>query len=231
MTDTIRLALPTFILGLIIEATAGILQLASYELHDRSWIGLYYLGLATTGLGLFLMYRGRHRWEGLNRKRMLQGYRLLWSAVAMFGGAVAVIALVSLLNGQDAGSNAPPVIAWSVGGLVAFALGNFFLGLVILVDRLVGTFGKILARIGLVWSLGVAVLVGLVVSAQFGSLLDEFFTNPLGLVGSYRPLAIIIAPLFVSYLLLAAAYAEAYRLLPSGSPWLTRRRGPVVHVV
>ena len=44
------------------------------------------------------------------------------------------------------------------------------------------------------------------VGSEFQKLLHQFFTNPLGLIVSFAPLAFVIAPLFVAYFLFAGAY-------------------------
>jgi hypothetical protein len=210
MTRTIRIALLTFVAGFLAEAAAEIYQFVSYGVSQPGWIGFYYVGLVTTGIGFYLMYRGRHEWTEHHRQNVHRGHRLLWAALAIFGGAVAIIALLSLSSGGPASPGPSPVFSWLVGGLVALALGNFFLGLATLVDRLVGSIGRILAWAGFAWSLGVAVLSGFIVGGELSSLVNQFVTNPFGLIVSFAPLAFIIAPLFVSYLLLAAAFSDAY---------------------
>jgi len=226
MAENIRLAIISLAVGFSIEAAAGILQITSYGSAYRRWIGLYYVGLVTTGLGLFLLYRGWYRWTELHPGNALRRGWFLRAVLAILVGAVAAIAVLSTLQGQSSGT--PLAVAWLVGGLISFALGTFFLSLVLSVDRLVGRFGRLLAAAGFGWSLGVAVLTGLVVGGQFGSLLRELLTDPLGLIVSSRPLASVIALLFVSYLLFAGAFAEACRRLPTSLPWVTRRRGPFV---
>ncbi len=210
MTRTIRLALATFVVGFVVEAGVEVYQFVSYGLSQPGWIGFYYVGLVATGLGFYFMYRGRHEWTELHRRNVYRGHRLLWAAIAIFAGAVGAIAVVGTWQGNPSGPGPSPVIAWVVGGLVALAFGNFFLSLAVLVDRLVGKVGKVVAWSAFGWSLGVAGLTGLVVGDEFTSLLHEFFTNPFGLVVSFAPLAFVIAPLFVSYLLFAVAYSEAY---------------------
>ncbi len=210
MTRTIRLALATFVVGFLAEAAAEIYQFVSYGISEPGWIGFYYVGLVTTGLGFYLMYRGRHEWTELHRRNVHRGHRLLWAALAIFGGAVVIIAILSRTLGGPESPGPSPVFAWLVGGLVALAFGNFFLGLAMLVDRLAGKIGRLLAWIGFGWALGVAVLTGLIVGGEISSLVSQFFTNPLGLIVSFAPLAFVIAPLFVCYLLFSAAYTEAF---------------------
>lgn len=220
VTRTIRLALATFVFGFLAESAAELYQLVSYGFDRPGWIGFYYVGLVTTGLGFYLMYRGRHEWTDLHRRNVYRGHRFLWAAVGIFGGALVAIAVLGTWEGRSPSGGGPWVaVAWVVGGLVALAFGNFFLGLATLVDRLTGRFGRPLLWAAFAWSLGVAVLTGIVVGEEFRSLLHQFFTDPLGLVVSFAPLAFVIAPLFVSYLLFAAAYTEAYlRLRSSARP-------------
>lgn len=220
MTRTIRLALGTFVAGFLIEAGTEVYQLISYGIREPAWIGLYYMGLAATGLGFYLMYRGRHEWTDLHRRNVRRGHRLLGAAVGIFVGAVAVIALLGTWRGGPSGPTPAAALGWLVGGLVALSFGNFFLSLATLIDRIAGKLGRILAWSAFAWSLGVAVLTGYLVGGEFLTLLDEFFTNPLGLVVSFAPLAFVIAPLFVSYLLFAAAYAEALHRLRAQATFL-----------
>ncbi len=239
MTLTIRIALATFVVGFLTEAGAELYQFLSYGLDRPGWIGFYYVGLITTGLGFYLMYRGRHEWTDLHHRNVRRSHRLLGSAVVIFVGAVGAIALLGIGENGAGGVGPAPVIEWLVGGLVALSFGNFFLSLVTLIDRIAGRLGRLLARIAFAWSLGVAVLTGFLVGNEFSALLHEFFTNPLGLVISFAPLAFVIAPLFVTYFLFAAAYAEAYRRLrprgdrsvsaapPTHSPWASHPPGGV----
>lgn len=209
MTRTVRIALGTFVVGFLFEAGAELYQFLSFGVGAHGWIGLYYVGLVTTGVGFYLMYRGRHEWTELHRRQVLRGHRHLWIAVGIFAGALVAIALLSQLPSLRSGHDASTPIAWLVGGLVALSFANFFLGLATLVDRLVGRWGRVCAWTAFAWSLGVAVLTGTLVGGELPALLTQFFTDPLGLIVSFAPLAFVIAPLFVSYLLYAAAYSEA----------------------
>lgn len=215
MTQTTRLALLTFVIGFLVEGATELYQFVSYGYDSAGWIGFYYIGLATTGIGFYLMYRGRHEWTHLHHVSVRRGHQFLWTAIGIFVGASVVIAVVGLVAGGPGARTPPAVLGWFVGGLVALAFGNFFLGLRSLVDQIVRRWGAFVATTAFVWSLGVAVLTGYLVGGEFLTLVREFFTNPLGLIVSFAPLAFVMAPLFVTYFLFAAAYFGAFLLLRS----------------
>jgi hypothetical protein len=207
MSRATQIALGTFVFGFVVEGGTETYQFASYG--HSVWIGLYYIGLVTTGVGFYLMYRASRQWSRAHFPKVRRARWLLWAALAMFLGAVAAIAILGTLDGGP-GHGAPPAwVIWSVGGLVALAFGNFFLGLLVLIDPLVRPVGRVLSWGAFVWALGVAVLTGYGVGREFLTLLQEFVTNPLGLIISFAPLAFVIAPLFVTYFLFAGAYTEA----------------------
>jgi hypothetical protein len=213
VTRNLRLALITFVVGFLTEAVTEIYQYVSYGPSRPAWVGLYYLGLATTGLGFYFMYRARREWTELHHRNVHRGHRLFRVALVLFLGTTVAIAIIASLTNGGRSASTPTFLAAPVGGLVALAFGNFFLGLALLVDRIAGSIGRGLAWSGFAWSLVVAVWTGLLVGRQFSQLLLQFFTNPLGLFVSFGPIAFAIAPLFVSYLLMSAAYLEAYRRL------------------
>jgi hypothetical protein len=211
MTRRTRAALLTFAAGFLIEGSTEAYQFFAEGYLNRGWIGFYYVGLVTTGIGFCLMYLGRHEWTETHRRRVRVGHRLAWASLAIFAAATLAIAVVGSIDGGPGGSGGPAVLAWLVGGLVALAFGSFFLGLAAVVEHLVGRVWKALAWAAFGWSLGVAVLTGVVVGAQFASLVRQFFTNPLLLVSSFAPLAFVMAPLFVTYFLFTAVFLVAAR--------------------
>ena len=83
MAENIRLAIISLAVGFSIEAAAGILQITSYGSAYRRWIGLYYVGLVTTGLGLFLLYRGWYRWTELHPGNALRRGWFLRAVLAL----------------------------------------------------------------------------------------------------------------------------------------------------
>lgn len=220
MSLTIRLALLTFAIGFAVEGATEAYQFASYGYLHTGWIGLYYVGLATTCVGFYLMYRGRHEWNALHRDSVRRSHRFAWSALALFLGAMVAIALLALALGPSSTDRTPLILVALVGAGVALAFGNFFLGLVLLVRHLVSRWGLYLAWGAFTWSLGVAVLTGFVVGSEFPTLLSAFFTAPLSLFVAIAPLAFTMAPLFVAYGLFTVAYLDAERRVRAGSSTL-----------
>jgi hypothetical protein len=232
MTRLNQVALVTFAAGFVIEGATEAYQFFSIGYLNRGWIGYYYIGLATTVVGLYLMYRGQHEWTEAHRRKVRAGHRLVWTAVVIFAGATVAIAILGRIYGGPGSVGPPSLLAWVVGGLVALSFGTYFLGLVALVEELVGRLARVASWVAFGWSLGVAVLTGWVVGNEFTSLLRQFFTDPLLLIASFAPLAFVIAPLFVSYFLFAAVYFDGYRHLvargpPKTAPEPRTEAGPV----
>jgi hypothetical protein len=207
MTRSTRLALATFALGFVVEAGTEAYQFFAHGYRTQAWPGFYYVGLGTTVAGFYLIYRGRGEWTDSHRRLVKHGHRAAWAALALFAVATVLIVVAGLAFGTHSG--APLWLEALVGGAVAVAFGNFFLGLLLIVYRLVGPLGRALALAAFVWSLGVALLTGWIVGQEYVSLLQQFVSDPLTLVASFAPLAFAMAPLFVTYFLLTGAYLDA----------------------
>ncbi len=218
MTLNSRVALLTLSIGFVVEGGTEAYQFATSGALHSGWVGFYYVGIATTIVGFFLMYRGRHEWSAFHRKSVVHGHAVAWMAVALFAGATIAIAAIAAAEGPAHSGGTPVVLVALVGGAVALAFGNFFLGLALLVRHLVSRWGAILSWAAFVWSLAVAVLTGVVVGQEFPTLLGTFFSSPLALMTSVAPLTFTMAPLFVTYGLFAAAYMDAERRMRRSSP-------------
>ncbi len=208
MTKRTRLALATFAIGFVVEGATEAYQFFSHGYLAQAWPGFYYVGLGTTAAGFYLIYRGRSEWTDAHRRLLRHGHRAAWAALALFAAATLTIVVAGLTFQSSQG--VPLWLEALVGGAVSVALGNFFLGLLLVVYRLVGPVGRALGVTAFAWSLGVALLTGWIVGQQFLSLLQQFLTDPLRLVASFAPLAFAMAPLFVAYFLLTATYWDAF---------------------
>jgi hypothetical protein len=145
-------------------------------------------------------------------------YPLRWPILVLLLGGTAATALLNGLEGTS-GPNDPPFwVVWTVGGLVVLGFGNFFLGLRNLVRRFETRFGNVLGWSAFAWSLGVSVITGNLVGNQIVVFLHEFFTNWVALIVTFAPVANSMAPLFVTYFLLAGAYAAARRQFEPRGP-------------
>lgn len=220
MSLSIRVALLTFAFGFLVEGATEAYQFFTTGYLGRAWVGLYYVGLVASGVGFYLMFQGRHELNELHLRNVLRGRRFLLVAVGIFLASTVAILILGTLYGGSGQPNPPIALVAVVGGAVALSFGNFFLSLVLIVRHLVSRWAEVAAWVAFAWALGVAVLTGLVVGDQFPMLLHEFFSNPVGLVVSFAPLAFVMAPLFVTYLLLAGVYWDAdrhVRLLQPGT--------------
>lgn len=218
MVQSTRIALLTFLVGFVFEGTTEAYQFVSIGYLSHGWIGFYYVGLVTTGVGFYLMYRGRHEWSDVHHRAVRRGHHLLYTGIALFLLATIAIAILGSVDGGPGSSGPPAWMGWGIGGLVAVALGMFFLSLLSLVHHLASRGGRLLAWTAFGWSLGVSVLTGLAVGRDFLTLLQQFFTNPLMLIASFAPLAFVMATLFVTYFLFVGAYLDAYIRLRRAGP-------------
>jgi hypothetical protein len=177
----------------------------------------YYVTLATTILGFYLMFVGLREWHVFHPKpkprRPVPGQRRWpWVGLSLWLGGTAATALASLVLG---GTEATPYwIAWPVGGIVVLAFGNFFLGLRREAQRRGSSWGNSLGWASFAWSLGVATIAGLVLGDRILQLLAEFVTNWVALIASIGPVVVAMSPLFVTYALMIGAFLPALVRLP-----------------
>ena len=176
----------------------------------------YYLTLATTILGFYLMFLGLREWHAFHpkpaRSRPLPSRRRRpWFGLALWTGGTALTAVLSLVLGSGGTGMAPFWIVWPVGGVVVLAFGNFFFGLRKEAHLEGSSGGNVLGWVAFVWSLGDATVAGLVVGERALVLVTEFFTNWVALIASIGPIVVAMSPLFVTYALMIGAFMPALR--------------------
>jgi hypothetical protein len=213
-----RHALAVLILGFVVEGGTEAYQFLQRGNLAQGWVE-YYVSLGTTILGFVMMFLGLREWHALYPRRMQGGAvgRRLgrpWSDVTLWAVGTAATAILSLaLGGQEAGF-APLWVVGPVGGLVVLAFGSFFSGLWSLARTVSPPVGRVLGGAAWVWSLGVAVVAGLVIGDRAVLFLVEFLTNWGALIASLAPVVVAMSPLVVAYGLLAATYWLAREELP-----------------
>jgi hypothetical protein len=183
----------------------------------------YYTTLATTILGFYLMFLGLREWHAYHprpeRRHATSGRRPVpWFGLGLWGGGTAMTALVVIGWGSGVTDGAPFWIAWPVGGIVVWAFGNFFFGLRKEAQLQGSPWGNGLGWAAFLWSLGVAVLAGVVVGVRAVLLLTEFFTNWGQLISSIGPIVVAMSPLFVAYCLVIGAFGLGL-LASRNRPW------------
>ena len=229
MSLSLRVALFTFAVGFLVVGVFDAFRFFSADYLRQTSLSLPYVGMAASMLGFYLMFRARRGLDETYLRSALEGKQSILAAVGIYLATAISIAILGVRVGA---SNAPEIPLWAVvavGAAVALSLGNFFLGLVLIVRDLIGKWTGAVAWFAFVWSLGVAVVTGVAVAEQLPTLVHEFFANPLFLVVSYIPLAFVMTPLFLTFLLLGAVYWVAERNVTRSSqihrastPW--RRR-------
>jgi hypothetical protein len=177
---------------------------------------VYYLTLATTILGFYLMFLGLREWHAFYPNREPAAPTPMrrpwpWFGLSLWVGGTVLTAIASLAFGSGGTDPAPPWIAWPVGGLVVLAFGRFFFGLRREAARLGSPFGNALGWTAFVWSVGVATIAGLVVGERAVDLLSEFVTNWVALIASVGPIVVAMSPLFVAYALTISAFWPSLR--------------------
>ena len=210
-----RHAIGTLISGFAVEGGTELYQFLSRDDLVQGPIA-YYGTLATTVLGFYLMFLGLREWHAFHprsrRERATPGKRALpWFALGLWAGGTVMTAIVWLALGSTFTGTTPFWIGWPVGGMVVLAFGNFFFGLRREADLAGSTWGVGLGWAAFLWSLGVAVIAGVVVGDRAFLLLTEFVTNWGNLITSIGPIVVAMSPLFVSYALLIAVFGFAVR--------------------
>jgi hypothetical protein len=216
--------------GFLVEGGTELYQYAARgHLSSGPW-WVYYLTLATTILGFYLMWRGLREWRILHspdpdRRRRPVGMHSdpasegrparprRWEAPLLFAGGTIATAGWGLTFGSGGTSSVPAPVVWLIGGVVVLAIGGFFLSLARLVWPFTGPLGRSIAIAAALWSLGTSVVAGFVIGRLTWTLLEELVTSWSALVTSLAPFVVAIAPLFVTYGGLTGVYvAAAYRL-------------------
>jgi hypothetical protein len=205
----------------------------AYQFLERGNLGHgpveYYVTLATTILGFYLMFLGLREWHAYHPKLLprsgeVWSRRRLGFGVALWiGGTLSTAALGLALGGQGA-SPTPVWVAWPVGGFIVLAFGSFFYGLRAEAHRVGSPSADVSGWVAFAWSLGVAAIAGLVVGDRTVPLLTEFVTNWVALVASVAPIIVAMSPLCVTYALMIGAFSFALRDRGNG----TRERRPEV---
>jgi len=211
MTLSLRIALLTFASGFFVVGLADAYRFFSTDYLRPSSDIVSYVGVAASALGFYLMFDARHELDELHVRNVLRARQSLVVAFGIYLAAAVAISTVGLRLGA---SDNPIVPLWAVaavGAALALSLGYFFLSVVLLVHRFVGRWASAAAWCAFAWSLGVAILAGVSIAEQLPALAHEFFEDPLLLAVSYVPLAFVMTPLFVTFLLLGAVYLEAER--------------------
>jgi hypothetical protein len=210
-----RHAIPALVVGFLLEALTEVYQFATRGSPVSSSSLGYYVSLATTILGFYFLWRGLHEWNRAGPRPVAPGSRRsLREPLAILCGGVAAAAGWDILLGQVGHGDTPAPLAWVVGGVMVLAVGSFFLSLARRAAPFQGAPGRALGWAAFGWSLATSVVAGLVLGQGIVGLFVDFFTSWPKLIVSLAPFIGAIAPLFVAFFLVTAAYVDAYPRAP-----------------
>jgi hypothetical protein len=206
-------AVAVLILGFAVEGATEVYQFVARGNLTQGPVE-YYLTLATTILGFYLMFLGLREWHAFHprtpRPVPASGKRAWpWFGLSLWAGGTAMTALAAVVLDVGATGATPFWVAWPVGGIVVLAFGNFFFGLRRAAHLRGSSWGDVLGWTAFAWSLGVAAIAGLVVGDRALLLLAEFVTNWVSLIASIGPIVVAMSPLFVAYALMVGAFGPA----------------------
>jgi len=211
-----RHAIRALLVGFLCEAVTEVYQLLGAAAPVTTAPLGYSLGLATTVVGFYFLWRGLHEWSRLPHPPDSSGPRpLLWENAGLFAGGLVLVALWNAAKGNVGAGDSPAPLAWVVGGVLVLAVGSFFLRLRRMAANRQGVVGRVAGWAAFLVSIPISAISGLVLGQGIVGLFVDFFTSWPALVLSLGPFVFAISPLCVAFFLTAIGYADAYRDRPA----------------
>lgn len=211
-TRNLQIALTVLSIGFALEAGVELYSLLSPGATTPGVSVLFVLPLVIAGVGLIFVWIGRAEWNDVHRSRARTAGHLF--AVSLVGVAVAVLLLALLLLRPSIGTPlwAQVVFGAAVGSLV---FGTFVV-YAYLVYHLASTLGHVAIILGLVWALGVSILVSIDVARNLTTVLATISNRSFAIPLFVAPVDLLVCYLFLSFLLLLAASIEAHTAVYRG---------------
>lgn len=202
----LRTSLAIFQIGFALESFAGFVALS------RPGSGLPYHSLILllspffSVLGILWLWIGRSEWNDVHRQRVR-------SANVAFGASLLAAILAAAIVGYLSylGPAAPP--AWAslaFGTAIASLLALTFVTYVLVASHLVGPIGGVAMAFGLVWALLLSALIGLALSPQLQTIVQDVSSRNLAVGPVFAPVTLLAALFAFSYLAFFVAFADAY---------------------
>ncbi len=213
MTLNLRIALLVFLAGFSIEAIGSFYQWVTRAAGLPFGGALLYLPLAFTVVGLAFLTIGRHEWDELHRRRVAHARRLF--VVAILLGAVAVAAVAYYVDLAPTAAQ-PATLAPFVAVAAALAFFTSYLLYAVLAAHLLRPVTWLLLVAALGWAGYVAYLLAVGIDQQFATYLAVLRTHTASVSSLVSPLTADLSTMFVTYLLLVLAFAEAHQRVAKG---------------
>jgi hypothetical protein len=213
VATNLRIALLVFLVGFAVE-TAGSLYVWITHAAGLPFGGaLLYLPLIFTVVGLVFLSVGRHEWNELHARRVVHARRLFALALVI-GGVAAVIVAYYVEVAPTAAQ--PAALAPFVAFAAAAAYFTSYLLYAMVAAHLLRPVALLLLAGALVWAAYVAFELARTIDGQFGSYLLILRTHTASVSGLTAPLTAELSTMFVTYALLAVAFADAHRRVALG---------------
>ncbi len=208
MRTSARDAIFALLVGFVVEAAAETYEFATRSLLGGPGILVSWVSILTTAVGFVIIWRGQKVWAESHWTHIREAHRFLAIAAALLGAAGLILFLI--VFAPFGPSVLPPWVFAVLAILVALGLVSGFLWYTFVGLHLTGPIGKGFLVASAVWAALVSALVAPLVSSLLPTLLLSIRASPFSLAAYSAGWSYPLALYFLSYVLLALAYSEAY---------------------
>jgi len=213
MTVNLRIALLVFLVGFAVEAVGSFYQWVTHAAALPFGGALLYLPILFTLVGLVFLTIGRHEWDELHRRRVAHARRLFVLAI-LLGGAAAV-ALAYYVDVAPTAQQ-PATLAPFVAITAAAAYFTSYLLYAVMAAHLLRPVVWVVLGGAMLWAGYVAYELARTVNDQFPTYLSALRAHTASVAALTAPLDDALSTMFVTYLLLVIAFADAHRRVAQG---------------
>ncbi|MCI4346039.1 MAG: hypothetical protein L3K07_04730 [Thermoplasmata archaeon] len=213
-----RHALGLFAMGFLIEAGTEAYQLVGLSEVGALASALYFLSLATTVLGFYVMYRAARSWRPARGSIPRQTHGPTLPVLARIALAALVATGGFLVVGELAIGSAAFWFALLVATLTVLAFAGFFTGLYRIGAERAGARLRAALAAAVGWSIVVATYSGVLLGQKSLLLIRELFTNVPGLFTTFAPIARAMAALIATYGILGTVFLRLRQRVAASAP-------------
>lgn len=212
MTVNLRLSLTVFKVGFAAESASGFIALGTNS-SQLPFHGLLLLLIpASSGIGVLMLWIGRHEWNELHRTRV--GHVNLAFAISLVATGLAAAPVAYL---AATGAPTPPGwLAIEFGVAVGLVFGITFVTYALVAAHLVGRLGEIAMGVGLAWAILISAAIGLVLAPELHPIVATVVARSVAIGPITRPITLLDALLAFSYLAFFLAFTDAHYRVARG---------------